>query len=286
MFPAAAKATQAIQLFHPSALKKRVLEDLAEFYALTVKDLVSLIYPTPNETHEGSVRRCLSALDRDGLVNRISYRPDDYPGYGTLPLACGLSFDGLLWAQGDCAWTDPKELIKDHSPITLEHEIKRARFHMKVVALCEQHTFELFWKKTDLNHTVLPDDVFAIKGNVTTTYYFFELENKRKCFQELLKKYERYAGYYGTDHCRRDWKDFQTFIVVTQMRTEEVRTNLLRFLAGEPVTEYRGGKGRSIINSTPIRRGYLWFSTEADPFTFKTPLDYRTAAYTFLTPRA
>ncbi len=228
------------------------------------------------------MRRCLSALDRDGFVNRISYRPDDYPGYGTLPLACGLSFDGLLWAQENCAWTDPKELIQDHSPLTLEHEIKRARFHMIIVALCERHGLELFWRKTDLNRTVLPDDVFAIKGNGATAYYFFELENKRKCFKEFLEKYERYERYYGTDKCKQEWKDFQTFIVVTQMRTEEARMNLLRFFAGEPVTEYRGGKGRSVINPTPIKHGYLWFSTEADPFAFKTPLDYRIVTYTFL----
>src|ERR1039458_6199691 len=138
------------KLFYPTALKQQVLENLANFYALTVKDLVELIYPTPNQTHEASVRRCLSALDRDGLVNRINYRPDDYPGYGTLPLACGLTFQGLCWTHENCAWTDPKELIKDHSPLTLEHEIKRARFHTKVVGMCEQHRLELFWKKTDL----------------------------------------------------------------------------------------------------------------------------------------
>lgn len=282
-----AAVTQRTQLFYPSALKKKTLKALAEYYVLTVKDLATLIYPTANETHGASLRRCLAVLDRDGLINRISYRPDNYPGYGTLPLACGLTFQGLCWAQENCAWTDPKELNRDHSPLTLEHEIKRARFHMKVVALCEQHRLELFWKKTDLTHTVMPDDVFAIKGNGTTMYYFFELENKRKCFNELLEKYERYERYYDTDACKQEWKDFRTFVVVTQMRTEEARMNLLRFLGGERVTEYRGGKGRSIINPMPLNRGYLWFSTEADPFSFRTPLDYRkTAAYTFLTPRA
>ena len=219
-------------------------------------------------------------------MNRISYRPADYPGRGTLPLVCGLTWEGVTWAQENCAWTDPKELIQDHSPLTLEHEIKRARFHMKVVAMCEQYQLELFWKKTDLNHTVMPDDVFAIKGSGATTYYFLELENKRKCFKELFEKYERYERYHGTDTCKQEWKDFRTFIVVTQMRTEEARMNILRFLAGEAVAEYRGGKGRSVINPTPIKRSYLWFSTEADPFAFKTPRDYQTAAYTFLTPRA
>jgi hypothetical protein len=92
-------------------------------------------------------------------------------------------------------WTDPKELIKDHSPLTIEHELKRARFHMKVVEMYEKHGLELVWKKTDLNHTVKPDDVFAIKKDGKITCYFFELENKRKSFKEMIEKYRRYEEY-------------------------------------------------------------------------------------------
>ena len=227
------------------------------------------------------MRRCLGKLEAAGLVNRISYRPDDYD-YGTLPYACGLSFDGVLWAQENFQWTDPKELIKDHSPLTLEHEIKRARFHMKIVEMCDQHGFELFWKKTDLNHTVKPDDVFAIKRQEKTTYYFFELENKRKSFKEMLEKYKRYEEYYGTQKCKDEWKDFKTFTVVTQIRTEEARQNILKFLAGEPVTEYRGGKGSAIVNPTPIKRSNFWFAMEVEPFSFLTPKDYQKVAYSFL----
>jgi hypothetical protein len=269
------------QIFYPTPLKKQVLENLANFYALTIKDLSSLVYSETNETHEASLRRCLGKLEAAGLVNRISYRPDDYD-YGTLPYACGLSFDGVLWAQENFQWTDPKELIKDHSPLTLEHEIKRARFHMKIVEMCDQHGFELFWKKTDLNHTVKPDDVFAIKRQEKTTYYFFELENKRKSFKEMLEKYKRYEEYYGTQKCKDEWKDFKTFTVVTQIRTEEARQNILKFLAGEPVTEYRGGKGSAIVNPTPIKRSNFWFAMEVEPFSFLTPKDYQKVAYSFL----
>jgi hypothetical protein len=280
--------TKKIRLFYPSVLKKRILKSLAEYYALTIKDLVTLIFPTPKETQEASVRRCLSALVRDGLVNRISYRPDDYPGYGTLPLACGLSFRGLVWAQENCAWADPKELIKDHSPLTLEHEIKRARFHIKIVKMCEKHGLELFWKKTDLKHTVEPDDVFAIKREGKIAYYFFELENKRKSFKELLEKYRRYEEYYGTQKCKDEWKDFRTFTVVTQIRSEEARQNILKFLAGEPVTEYRNGKGRAITNPRPIKRNNFWFSTaelinkDVSSKIFKTPRDYKSGYYSLL----
>ena len=285
-------ATETIpspKIFYPTPLKKQALENLANFYALTIKDLVSLVYPQINPTHEASMRRALAILDRAGLINRIPYRPDEYPGYGSLPFACGLSFQGVLWAQENCPWTDPKELIKDHSPLTLEHEIKRARFHMKIVTMCDRHDLELFWKKTDLNHTVFPDDVFAIKKDGKITYYFFELENRRKSFKELLEKYKRYEEYYGTQKCKDEWKDFKTFTVVTQIRSEEARHNILNFLAGEPVTEYRNGHGRTIVNKTPIKRSNFWFT--ADPFVqsnligekiFMTPKDYQKVAYSFL----
>jgi hypothetical protein len=276
--------TPTPKIFYPTDLKKRVLETLAEYYCLTIKDLVHLIYPESNTTHEASMRRVLGKLDRAGLINRISYRPDDYT-FGALPLACGLTFDGLQWAQENCPWTDPKELIKDHSPLTLEHELKRARFHMKIVEMCDKHGLELFWKKTDLNHTVKPDDVFAIKRDGRTSYYFFELENKRKSFKEMLEKYKRYEDYYGTQKCKDEWKDFKTFTVVTQIRTEEARQNILKFLAGEPVTEYRNGHGRVIVNPTPIKRSNFWFGVEPNPNSppgpqvFATPKAER---YTFL----
>ena len=81
---------------------------------------------------------------------------------------------------------------------------------MKVVALCQEHGGELYWKKTDLNHTVLPDDVFAIKGNGATSYYFFELENKRKSFKEMLEKYRRFsAGPLNWGPSRRDGNSCQ-----------------------------------------------------------------------------
>jgi hypothetical protein len=280
--PQPTQTATAPTLFYPSALKKRVLEALAEYYALTIKDLVSVIYPQPTPTHEASMRRVLAKLDRDGLINRISYRPDEYPGYGTLPLACGLTFEGARWAQENCAWTDPKELIKDHSPLTIEHEIKRARFHMKIVEMCEKHKLELFWKKTDLNHTVKPDDVFAIKKDGKITYYFFELENKRKSFKEMLEKYARYEAYYGTQKCKDEWKDFKTFTVVTQIRSHESLCNILQYFAGQPVTEYRGGKGSRIVCPTPIKRNNFWFSFEEEPFKFWTPKDFPKVEYSFL----
>ncbi|MGB8006433.1 MAG: replication-relaxation family protein [Terriglobales bacterium] len=255
---------------------------MAEYYALTVKDLANLLYPDPKRHDESAIRRCLIALDRDGLVNRISYRPDDYPGYGTLPFACGLTFHGLCWAQENCAWTDPKELIKDHSPLTLEHEIKRARFHMKVVELAKKHKLELFWRKTDLNHTVKPDDVFAIKRDGKITYYFFELENKRKSFKEMLEKYRRYEDYYGTDKCKEEWKDFKTFTVVTQIRSHEALCNILKYLAGQEVTEFRNGKGNRIVNDHPINRNNFWFSFEEEPFKFWTPKDFEKVTYSFI----
>jgi len=60
--------------------------------------------------------------------------------------------------------------------------------------------------------------VFAIKREGKITSYFFELENKRKSFKEMLDKYKRYKDYFGTQKCKDEWKDFKTFTVVTQIR--------------------------------------------------------------------
>lgn len=210
------------------------------------------------------MRRCLLELERQGFIRRICYRPTNYPGRGTLPRACGLTAAGVQWILEEYSYADAKELSADHSPLTIEHELKRGRFHMKVVELCTKENLELYWRKTDLNHTVSPDDVFAIKSDGRIAYYFFELENKRKSFKELLLKYGRYERYHGTDECKKDWKDFRTFTVLTQMRSDESRRNIMKFLVGEPASF----NGKRVVNSTPIRQSIFWFSTEAEPLCF------------------
>jgi hypothetical protein len=55
----------------------------------------------------------------------------------------------------------------------------------------------------------------------------------------------------------------------------------LKFLAGEPVTEYRNGHGKTILNPTPIKRNIFWFSNENEPFSFLTPQDFDRSSYEF-----
>lgn len=255
-----------------------MLEALALYEVLTIRDLASLLYERDDKVSLASIVRTTRILEQRGFVNRIFFRPEDYAGMGTLPLACGLSEQGVAWAYEHCPWTDPKLFRRDHSPHTMEHELKRARFHVLMLRMCSQNNIQLFWKKTDLNHTVKPDDVFAVKQGDDITYYFFELENKRKSFNELLEKYQRYEDYYGTMRCKEEWFDFRTFTVVTQMRSDESRLNIVKFLAGEPAIF----NGQRVVIPTPIRRDTFWFSTEANPFTFITPADYQNTAYTFL----
>jgi hypothetical protein len=270
------------KLFYPTTQKTDVLKALAKYEVLTIRDLAELLFKKADKVTLSSVVRTTRLLERHGLVNRIYFRPEEYRGEGLLPFACGLSEEGVQFAQDNFPNTDPKLFRKDHSPHTIEHELKRARFHIKVSEMCKKNGLELFWRKTDLNHTVKPDDVFAIKKDGKITYYFFELENKKKSFKEMLEKYKRYEDYYGTEKCKQEWKDFKTFTVVTQIRTDEARLNLLRFLSGEPVTEYRNGHGRTIVNPTPIKRSNFWFCAESDPFSFKTPKDFERSQYSFL----
>lgn len=274
-------------LFYPTTQKIDVLKSLAKYEVLTIRDLALLLFKKEDKVTLSSVVRTTRLLAKHGLVNRIYFRPEEYRGEGLLPFACGLSEEGVEYAQEHFPNTDPKLFRKDHSPHTIEHELKRARFHIKVSAMCKKHGLQLFWKKTDLNHTVKPDDVFAIKRDGKTTYYFFELENKRKSFKEMLDKYKRYEDYFGTEKCKEEWKDFKTFTVVTQIRSGEACINLINFLAGKPVTEFRNGHGRTIINPTPIRRTNFWFTSEnmitengIDSSIFITPKDAEN--YSFL----
>ena len=57
--------------------------------------------------------------------------------------------------------------------------------------MCEKHGLELFWKKTDLKHTVEPDDVFAIKREGKIAYYFFEFGEQAEVIQGTAQKSAR-----------------------------------------------------------------------------------------------
>ena len=128
----------------------------------------------------------------------------------------------------------------------------------------------------------------AIKREGNITYYFFELENKRESFKEMLDKYKRYEDYFGHAEMQRRVEGLQD---VHRRHADQdggsAAENILRFLAGEPVTEYRGGKGSTIVNPTPIKRSNFWFTTDElvqklETKSFATPRDFKSVTYSLL----
>jgi Replication-relaxation len=266
---------------YPTSQKESVLEALIDYEVLTVKDLAQVIYGNTRKYTLDSVVRTTRILERRGLMNRIFFQPDEYQNKrGLLPFACGLSKQGVQWAYEHYPTSQPKEFSKDLSPLMLPHTLAVTRFHVQLADYCDRNNLEFYWRKIDLFHTVEPDAQFAIGRNGSFTYYFYERERKRKTHKKLQDKFARYESYYGTDKCKKEWIDFKTFVVITQMRTEESRQNILNFLAGQPAI----WNGKRFVNDQPIKRSNFWFSTEVNPFKFQTPKDYGTTEYSLCPP--
>jgi Replication-relaxation len=266
-------------LRYPTSQKESVLEALIEYEVLTVKDLAGVIYNRLDKVALSSIVRTTRILEQQGLVNRTFFQPDVYEKKpGLLPYACGLSIEGVEWAHANIPASQPKEFAKHLSPLMLPHTLAVSRFHLQLAKYCDENDLRLYWRKIDLNHTVEPDALFAIEAKGKTTYYFYERERHRKTHKKLHDKFARYESYYGTDKCKQEWIDFRTFVVITQMRTEESRRNILNFLSGQPAI----WNGKRFVNDQPIKRSNFWFSTEQDPFSFQTPKDSGKVEYSLL----
>lgn len=202
----------------------------------------------------------------------------------------GLTEKGVLEAK---KWDmqDPIEISPEHSLLTFEHDLKRARTHEKIERLCDKNGWDLFWTKSDLYRTVEPDDMFIITRPDKKVAFFYEEENKEKEFADLYAKVRRYFDYWDTDKCFKQWGYFRTFNVLFQFSTEERMTNFLKYLNGHcHCLYYRGklkhtclpGKAQKTITTT----NFL-FTTDAliakdtGGEIFKTPKDYEKAAYSF-----
>ena len=105
-----------------------------------------------------------------------------------------------------------------------------------------------------------------------TIYYFLEVEksregNYRNGDSALMRKLERYCVYQNSSECRRDWMWFDEFRVLILVTNETRQHRLLERLAPR----------------FPSRM--VWVAPERMNFAelvFRTPLDYRTAAYSLL----
>jgi hypothetical protein len=260
-----------------TSVKKEALELLAEYFCLRTNDIAYLIRQhVPNDNDKRSVRHTLYLLYNNGLVNRLPYLDLDHES-GGVTYVYGLSDKGVKFCNS--IWTQAKT-FDEHSQRTLDHELEISIFHIALKRFCRERNLKLYWQQSDLKCTISPDAMFAITDinqpeNKNTLYYFLEIERAKIGHYidgepSIIRKLGKYYEYYGTNKCEKEWLDFRHFRVIIVQRTGERRNNLLKQL------------------STQFNHRTFWLATEADykenigGTIFKTPKDYESAAYSFL----
>jgi hypothetical protein len=170
-------------------------------------------------------------LNDAGLIHRLRYLNPDNDGVG---YACGLTDAGVrLSLQG--------KTFDGHSERTLDHELGISFFDLSLQELCDRHALTLHWQQSDLKHGVNPDAYFSVtnpgKEGKNTHHFFLEIErakigNYRDGEPSIMRKLKRYYDYYNTAACEEAW-GFRTYRVVTVLRSDERRNNLLRAMQAE-----------------------------------------------------
>lgn len=192
--------------------------------------MASQLYGNEDHSSITIINRNLDILDeREGLVNRIYFRPEEYLGRGNLPNASGLSEKGVAFAEQNWPETYPKEFPLTHSPHTIEHDLRRARTHIKIHALAAANGWEIGWKKGG-NVIVKPDDTFELTKE-KTAHFFLEEEYKKKDFGALYEKLKPYVDMHGTGQMKTAW-GFRYYTVIIPMRDTDAMHNLIIHLRG------------------------------------------------------
>jgi hypothetical protein len=228
---------QTTELFYPTGLKQELLEYLARYDVLSPELFTRFLYPDlTNETRiktvRGSIRRALRHLRRDTFIYSKKFNPQqDEERIGSDPQGYWLSKKGAQWAAERMPATDPKPHSKYRSPNTIPHDLERAEQKHSVIGMCENHSWQLGWKKTNLFHLVKPDDFYEITA--TKTFHFFnEQERGKKTFKAEYDKHLPYVELHGTAQFTKLW-GFAYFNVITPMRDFEAMQNLLTHFAGK-----------------------------------------------------
>lgn len=170
-------------------------------------------------------------MDDAGLICRLRYLNPDNDGVG---YACGLTDAGVQFSgQG--------KTFDEHSERTLDHELGISFFHLSLQELCDRNQLTLCWQQSDLKHGVNPDAYFSVtnpeKEGKNTHHFFLEIErakigNYKDGEPSIIRKLKRYYDYYNTHGCEEAW-GFRTYRVVTVLRNDDRRTNLLRAMQPE-----------------------------------------------------
>jgi len=222
--------------FPLSQTRLDVLGLAADYFCLRVSDFALLLRNRePNESDLCSVRHSLQRIIAAGYLHREPYFDLKTQGRSYV---YGLSQKAIReFHLGTSA-----KVFDGHSARTLDHELEITSFHIALVRFCHENNFALYWQQKDLKRGIHPDAFFALtdpsKPEGRNTHYFFLEVERSKLGQyrggepSIMRKLERYARYFGSDQCVRDW-NFRTFRVVVVQQTDERAANLLRALSAK-----------------------------------------------------
>ncbi len=210
---------------HLAPRSERILTLLSEYFCLRVQDIARLIVNRePTETDLRNARRGLELLWQKGLTHRIAhFEPHPNSWKGSNLWVYGLSDKGVREFGG--------KTFDEHSVRTLEHELEISFFHIALKRFGERKNLQLYWQQSDLKRGIHPDALFAITTLVGAFPFFLEIEKQRIIGRsrneepKIIRKLTRFAEYYNTDQCEKDW-NFRTFRVVVVSKSETVRDNL------------------------------------------------------------
>lgn len=270
--------------------QNRLLLTLAQCHCATAQDITGYLRDSIDQNAIRNTNKTLSLLVAKRLVNWLPLpTPCDYET-GALPKVWGLSETGVAYAQTHFQ-TDPVEFKKDRSLLTFVHDLKCARFQLRLAKWCDQNGFEFYSQKTDLKRSVDPDRLFAVYDPATESrvFLFYEEENKKKTHEALFDKCKPYYDLYGTERCAKEWGEFSDFKVIFQFASEVEHDNFLDYLAGVCHCSYRRGVLKHTCRrAAPLKASMFWFTTDTQidrdlgGRIFRTPGDHKAYSYSFL----
>jgi hypothetical protein len=150
-------------------------------------------------------------------------------------------------------------------------------FRIALKKFAEKNGLTLYWRQSDLKHTIAPDALLALTDpkkpeGQNALHYFLEIERAKIGHYvdgepSIMRKLAKYYAHYNTDQCEKEWEAFRLYRVIVIQRTEERRNYLLRELNGS------------------LNHRMFWLASETGYKTdigeeiFKTPKDYPEKSY-------
>ena len=208
--------------FRLTPKREEVLRTLSEFFCLRARDLAQILHQCePTESDIRATRRTLQLLQDQGLVHAEEHfvpHSAQRRGrwMGTTIYIYGLTDKGAREYRG--------KTFDEHSSRTLDHELEISLFHIAIKRFCERQGLNLYWQQSDLKRGIHPDVLFKLIRDGQQLCFFLEIEKQHSKLDPMsvrhkkgiLAKLARYAEYFDTDECRKDWNFSKFRVVIVQ----------------------------------------------------------------------